>query len=305
MIKAFVYPDHEIARAFGFTPEQLERARVRIAPEFEPTTDAGAADFFWCAFDLGHVEAYLGGVSAIKRGVERLSHWQGNEGRHIFYFCSDGAEPVGIPSIMFRQSFYKTRRDDWAIAWPYAVEDFSQLCAVDFDSLPYDVSFVGSRVSHRCRIESFDSVKNTPGIKSFLDDSGLHWGKIENTALGAKRRQIFVDSLANSRMVLAARGGGLSCYRFFEAMSAGRVPILLADDWELPHPDLIHWDWAIVQIPEKSATIAGLILRDFLSKTDSRKLQEMGAYARGVWQSYLAPEVWPEMMTWYIERLLR
>lgn len=305
MLKAFVYPDAEIARAFGFTPEQLERARVRIVPEFEATTDVITADCFWCMADLGHVEAYLGGVSAIKRGVERLSHWAGNEGRHVFYFCSDGAEPTGLPSIMFRQSFYNNRRDDWAIAWPYAVEDFRDIAYGDFDTLPYDVSFVGARVSHKCRIESFDSVKATPGLKSFMDDSNLHWGKVENTALGAKRRQIFIDSLANSRMVLAARGGGLSCYRFFEAMSAGRVPILLADDWELPHRDLIHWDWCIVQIPEKDAKNAGPILCDFLSRTNNRKLAEMGAYARGVWQSYLAPEVWPEMMTWYLERLLK
>ena len=294
-------------RIFGFSFDQIVRAGVKIAPDFEPTIDAAAANFFWCPIDLGHVEAYHGGVKAIRENVSLLPHWKGNEKRHVFYFCSDGPEPVGIPSIMFRQSFYKQRKDENAIAWPYAVDDFENLAGADFDALAYDVSFVGSRVSSKARAESFDSVNVTPGIKSFLDDSKLHWGKIENTPIGKFRREIFIDSLANSRMVLAARGGGLSCYRFFEAMSAGRVPILLADDWELPHQaeGLIRWDWCIVQIPEKDARQAGKFLVDYLRRTTTRELQEMGDYARGVWQSYLAPEVWPEMMTWYIEKLLR
>lgn len=175
----------------------------------------------------------------------------------------------------------------------------------DFDSLPYDVSFVGSRVSHKCRIESFDSVKATPAIKSYLDDSGLHWGKVENTPIGQRRRETFVKSLAESKMVLAARGGGLSSYRFFEAMSAGRVPILLADDWELPCKDLIEWDKCILQIQEEHARRTGELLEHYLQRHSNRELSEMGMAAYAAWRSYLAPDVWPEMMTWWIERLLR
>lgn len=304
-MRAYTYTDAELMKVSGFSPDQIQRAHVRIAPQFEPTQNATEADFFWCPIDLGHWEAYHGGVKAIRQNVPLLPYWQGNEQRHVFYFCSDGPDPVGIPSIMFRQSFYKQRRDANVIAWPYAVDDFEALSGADFDALPYDVSFVGSRVSHKCRIESFDSVAATPEIKSFLDDSKLHWGKIENTAIGKARRQMFIDSMANSRMVLAARGGGLSCYRFFEAMSAGRVPILLADDWELPHSDLIHWDWAIVHIPESDARLVGLFLKSYIKQKSPHELAEMGEYARGMWQSYLAPMIWPEMMTWCIERALR
>lgn len=304
-MKAFVYSDSEIMRAFGFTNGQVQKARVRIAPQFELTHNPAEADYFWCPADIGHVEAYYGGVNAIREGVQKLAHWQGNEARHVFYFCSDGADPVGIPSIMFRQSFYVLTKDVSAVAWPYAVDDFGDLVTGNFDSLPYDVSFVGSRMSHKCRAESFDSVRTTPEIKSFLDDSRLHWGQVENTPVGRHRREVFIKSLAESKMVLAARGGGLSSYRFFEAMSAGRVPILLADDWELPCKDLIEWDKCIVQIPESEARRAGPFLVDYLGRISNRKLAEMGMYAYAVWHSYLAPDVWPEMMTWNIERLLR
>ena len=304
-MKAYVYPDAELMHAFGFTNSQIEKARVRIAPQFELTSNADEADFYWTSIDAGHIEAYHGGVTAIAQGVRKLAHWQGNEHRHVFYFCSDGADPVGIPSIMFRQSFYALTKDVNAIAWPYAVDDFGDLVTGDFDGLPYDVSFVGSRVSHKCRMESFDSMKATPAIKSYLDDSGLHWGKVENTPVGLHRRELFIQSLAESKMVLAARGGGLSSYRFFEAMSAGRIPILLADDWELPCKDLIKWDKCMIQIPESEARQVGPFLADYLSKTSNRTLAEMGLYAYAAWHCYLAPDAWPEMMAWYIERLLR
>lgn len=303
-MKAYIYPDSEIIRAFGFTPEQLERARVRIAPPFEPTENAGEADFFWVGVDIGHVEAYHGGANEVARGMMRLLWWIGNANRHVFYFCSDGPEPIGLPAIMFRQSFYKNRRDKNTIAWPYAVEDFGNLVTGDFDSLPYDVSFVGSKMSHKSRIESFDSMKDTPELRSFLDDSKMHWGSIEHTEVGRQRKALFVESLAKSKLVLAARGGGLSCYRFFEAMSAGRIPVLLADDWELPHRNFVNWDQCIIQIPEKDAKNAGPILCDYLSKMSNRQLAAMGQYARLVWCNYLAPDVWPEMMAWWIERLL-
>lgn len=304
-MKAYTYSDSELMRVSGFTPAQIEKARVRIAPQFTLTDNANEADVFWCPIDTGHWEAYHGGEWEVRLGIPKLKYWQGNECRHVFYFCSDGPDPICIPSIIFRQSFWKGNRDENAVAWPYAVDDFGGLVTGDFDNLRYDVSFVGSRMSHKCRAESFDSVKETPQIKSYILDSGLHWGKIENTPIGEMWRNLFIASLTESKMVLSARGGGLSSYRFFEAMSAGRVPILLADDWELPHKDLIEWDKCMIQIPESEARKAGSFLADYLSKTTNRKLAEMGMYAYAAWHSYLAPDVWPEMMTWCIERLMK
>jgi hypothetical protein len=114
--------------------------------------------------------------------------------------------------------------------------------------------------------------------------------------VGRRRKALFVKSLAESKLVLAARGGGLSCYRFFEAMSAGRVPVLFADDWELPHADMIDWQSCIIQIPERDAGKAGPILLDYLSRTNDDELAAMGCRCRQAWCAYLSPVVWPEQM---------
>jgi len=295
-MKAYVYENAEIERVLRFTPEQRGRAFVALPDTFEQTYNARDADLFWIPLDLGHVEAYHGGAFDIYLRLPMLSNWRGNEARHVAYFCSDGADPVGLPLIMFRQSFFKNRCDQNVIAWPYAVDDYGNLVTGDFRELPYDVSFVGSRVSSPSRIASFDSVYHTRKLNSFLDDSKLHWGSVENTDVGKRRKALFVKSLAESKLVLAARGGGLSSYRFFEAMSAGRVPVLVADDWELPHADLIDWPSCIVQLAERDAGKAGPILLDYLARTSDDELAAMGCRARQAWCAYLNPVVWPQLM---------
>ena len=303
-LKAYVYFDSDIIHSLPMSLAQIERARVKLPPTFDEVLNPEIADIFWIPIDLGHVEAYHGGVRAIRECLPRLPFWNGNERRHVAYFCSDGAEPTAMPLIMFRQSFYKDRPDENVIAWPYAVEDFGDLATISqdvFDALPYDVSFVGSKASSKSRIESFESVKRSTKLRSFLDDSKLHWGSIEHSELGKQRKAIFRQSLRDSRMVLAARGGGLSCYRFFEAMSAGRVPVLFADDWELPHQDIVDWERCIIKIEEQDAKNAGDILEEW---STVRCLYEMGQEARYVWKSFLEPEVWPQMMELCVRKKL-
>lgn len=295
-MRGYVYYDSDLLHALPMSIAQIDRARVKLPETFEKVDDPRQADVFWLPVDAGHIEAYHGGARAVRESVQRLPHYKGNEARHVMYFCSDGAEPTGLPCIMFRQSFYKDRADVNAVAWPYAVEDFGELYCDDFTSLKYDVSFVGSKVSHKCRIESFDSVANTPGLDSFLDDSKMHWGQVEHTDVGKQRKELFIQSMRDSALVLAARGGGLSCYRFFEAMSAGRVPVLFADDWRLPHQDLIDWRKCIIQIPESRAKEAGPILLELLHRTSNEELAEMGREARLAWVQYLAPAKWDKMM---------
>jgi len=308
MLKAYVYSDKEIAIVSGFTQAQIDKARVKCpfdSPHGNSPEAAATADVFWIPIDLGHWEAYHGGARSIAAGLPKLSHWAGRERRHVAYFCSDGAEPTGLPCIMFRQSFNRQRQDENAVAWPYAVEDFGYLYTDDFSTLPYDVSFVGSKASHKCRTESFDSVARTPELKSFLDDSKMHWGSIEHTTIGDLRKQLFIDSMQDSALVLAARGGGLSCYRFFEAMSAGRVPVLLADDWVLPNSDLIEWENIIIQIPECRARETGSILLEFLRRISDEELAWMGKCCRTAWREYLAPAQWPKMMERCVKERLK
>jgi hypothetical protein len=86
------------------------------------------------------------------------------------------------------------------------------------------------------------------------------------------RRARYREILGRSRFVLCPRGTGTSSFRMYEAMAAGRVPVIISDDWVEPAgPD---WEAFSVRCPEM--TTDGLV--ELLETLDSR-WEEMSAAA--------------------------
>lgn len=71
----------------------------------------------------------------------------------------------------------------------------------------------------------------------------------------AQRKTDFANTLGRSRFVLCPRGAGTSSFRLYETLSAGRVPVIISDDWVPPKgPD---WDRICIRWPER--TTSGLV----------------------------------------------
>lgn len=51
----------------------------------------------------------------------------------------------------------------------------------------------------------------------------------------------YFRNMRRCKFVLCPRGGGLSSYRVFEAIQCERVPVIFADTWSAPFPDLDFW----------------------------------------------------------------
>lgn len=62
-------------------------------------------------------------------------------------------------------------------------------------------------------------------------------------------RARFVDDLRQCRFILCPRGNGLSSIRLFEAMEAGRVPVIISDELQLPQ--CVDWTACALQVPER------------------------------------------------------
>lgn len=64
----------------------------------------------------------------------------------------------------------------------------------------------------------------------------------------------YEDVLSNSVFSLAARGDNKYSYKFSETLSAGAIPVVLADDWMYPfRPELVDWSECAVIMPEKDS----------------------------------------------------
>lgn len=106
-------------------------------------------------------------------------------------------------------------------------------------------------------------------------------------------RQSYQNLLASSRFVLCPRGLGVSSIRLFETMRAGRVPVIIADDW-LP-PAGPCWPDFTVRIREEDLETIPRQLESL-----ENEAEEMGALARREWEKYFSERT---IFNWMVEQL--
>jgi hypothetical protein len=105
-----------------------------------------------------------------------------------------------------------------------------------------------------------------------------------------QQKQRYAEVMARSKFVLCPRGEGPSSFRIFETMAAGRVPVILSDEWVPPAgPD---WEKCAVFTPEKQIEEIGSIL-----EKQEERFPGMAAAARREWEQWFAPETLFHRMT--------
>jgi hypothetical protein len=105
---------------------------------------------------------------------------------------------------------------------------------------------------------------------------------------GTERREMYweryVELLWRSKFVLCPRGLSPSSIRLFEAMRAGRVPVILADEWIRPVGP--HWEKFCVIVPERQAASVPQLLEEREGEAAT-----MGLVARREWETHFSPEI--------------
>ena len=145
-------------------------------------------------------------------------------------------------------------------------------------------SFFGSVRTHealRTRIIALDDARCCA-----RDSQAWHTVRWEVDGDRAHRRReavaAYVRSVARAKFVVAPRGVGPSSMRLFEAMRAGRAPVVVSDDW-LP-PAFIDWDSCSIRIREAEIESLPMILREREPEAEG-----LGVRAREVWERRFAP----------------
>lgn len=94
----------------------------------------------------------------------------------------------------------------------------------------------------------------------------------------------FAQLMGRSRFVICPRGIGTGTHRVFETMQAGRVPVIVSDEWV--EPDGPQWDRFSIRVREADVHR----IPEIVSEADSR-WSELASNARAVWEEWFAPEV--------------
>ena len=150
--------------------------------------------------------------------------------------------------------------------------------------VPYLWSFKGDHRTHPVR----DSLLRVKDERAFVRDTSA----TSQVQLRKHREQtdadkkVFIEQYINlirdSKFVVCPRGVGASSMRLFEAMRAGRAPVIISDDW-LP-PLFVDWAACSLRVPESAAGRIGEILREHESEAEA-----LGARAREEWERVYGP----------------
>jgi hypothetical protein len=154
-----------------------------------------------------------------------------------------------------------------------------------FVDCDYLFCFVGSTHTHSIRSRLM-SLKHP---RAYLEDTSA-------TALPEQKKQPFFmldyshddrrhygDIITRSKFVLCPRGYACSSWRLFETMKAGRVPVIISDQWVPPVGPA--WESFSIRVSQNRVAQIPEILERYESKAAT-----MGHLARKAWEEWFSQE---------------
>lgn len=237
--------------------------------------------------------------------LDRFVFMKEHESRHVFFHCSDDEVQYGKECLFIRCNtrLWNLNTDPNTISWPWPVENYAECIEPPPSGFKYDVSFQGWLWSD-ARKESVASCQMSKLVLDFATYKDF-CGYIYDTPEGKRRRAEFRRSMRESRVALCPESiPGVFPYRFFEAMSAGRVPVLIGWGYVLPFADEIPYEEFCLFIPRQYAKDTANYIVALLDGLSDVELIERGKQARFYWDKYLDRDKWPALMTYAVEKAL-
>ncbi len=257
------------------------------AAAIEWTRDPKAADLFIYPF---YLDPLLSGSTDYPRlldFIHHLPHFAKAAARHVFFLYDDVSFPLGIPSVLFRTSVLNNNCDQNAKALAYDVKDFANDLDFSASAFKYHVSFCGYIASSPVRYELVKAFVTYQGkLRKDINVTYNFHGHIKTLPpeVVARRRQNYLRSLREALFVLCPRGTGINTIRFFEIMSMGRIPVLIADEVLLPFEDETHYDEFVLRIAENDVAQAPDIIMALLQTSPFDALIKRCLLSRLTWQ---------------------
>lgn len=104
-------------------------------------------------------------------------------------------------------------------------------------------------------------------------------------------RQEYIENLIQSDLILCPKGDANYSVRFFEALSAGRLPILIDTDCCLPFGNRINYDSFILRVSYKDISHLPEIVADFWATLTPEEYIARQSRAREAFTQYLRYDV--------------
>jgi hypothetical protein len=283
---------------------------AQIAPATFEVVAADSTDLWLYAHDLGspsEVQLQLDQVRS------RTAHC-------VFFYSNDDASPIEVarPNVtIFRTSLFAQAKLAHESAMPALCDDLLAHDGDRFAERPWsDVpsvgfcGFVGSPLK-RLGLQALRQREKTDGLvlreraltalergnevrTHFIRRTSFWGGSMGRFHFDADRqtevRREFVQNLCETDYTLCVRGKGNFSYRFYEVLSAGRIPVFVNTDCVLPFEQRIDWKRRAVWLEDRELDTAGQQVARFHRALGPAGFRELQRENRRLWKEWLSPE---------------
>ncbi|MHA2218160.1 MAG: exostosin domain-containing protein [Candidatus Hodarchaeales archaeon] len=304
-MKIYIYKDNEVSQFPPFT----ERLWIPESSNVIEVNNPDEADYIICPAALHRIKSKdqkLRIDKTLAFGVETLKYWKKYEHKHVFFDCSDFEVCLGGTSATLIRCNVRDFMlvDKNTIPWFWPVEDLGKYSAIPNDGIKYDVVFQGW-LSTKTRRNAVASCSTVFGNKFNHKATRTFYGSMSEQERNALREE-FLLGQQRAKILLAPQSiPGVFPYRFYEAMSTGRVPALFCTGYHLPFQDKIDWDKCTLRYDAESAPRAGHLIKSFLDSTSEERIIEMGKYGRQMWFEWLNRDIQPKLIAYVLEQGLK
>ncbi len=257
---------------------------VRLSP------DPAQADLLLFPYYLENLTEWHT-IEGVWQFLEALPLFREREEQHLFFSDHDSAVPYHSSAWWFRASIAHNERDSHSLALPYQTDDLHDYLHFDLQRLRYHASFVGYLGVRKQRARLLESFSRTTHLNVLIEPTEAFHGH-QTPDKRAERRQHFLDICAESLCILCPAGDGTNSIRFFEALSLGRLPVLLSD-CPLPFEDRIPYHRFVCRILPHQAEQAGELLLSWLTMLGDEDVIQRCREARQTWEDWFAPDILP------------
>lgn len=252
--------------------------------------DPTQADLLLFPYYLEHLTEWRT-VEGLWQFLETLPQFHEREQQHLFFSDHDSAASYHSTAWWFRASIAHHDRDPHSLALPYQTDDLHGYLHFDLQRLRYHASFVGYLGIRKQRARLLESFSRTPHLSVLIEPTEAFHGH-QSPEKQAARRRHFLDICSSSLCILCPCGDGTNSQRFFEALSLGRLPVLLSD-CPLPFEDRIPYHRFVCRILPHQAGQAGELLLNWLAALGDEDVIQRCREARQTWEDWFAPTVLP------------
>jgi hypothetical protein len=233
----------------------------------------------------------------------------------LFFDDSDEYRPSSIPhGIVYRTGMIASQRQPCERAMPPAcrdaLENGRELTTRPKREIP-TLGFCGfvatparrlafrlfrekqTYIGHQVRTRAIRVLRRSRHIHTRFLVRRNYWAGVVPYRTDERRvhaaRQAFIENILSTDYTLCCRGRGNFSYRFYETISAGRIPLLIDTECVLPFADRIEWNRHCVIVPADDMKEAPARLRAFhdaLSPADFLELQRAN---HRLWDEMLSP----------------